>query len=415
MKKLQIGSIAGSVLTLSVLVTGCGGSTGGGNASSGSGNNTTTTTTTTTSSATTTVDIGYTGPLSGGAAFYGQDVLNGVKLAVDQINKQGGIDVNGTKVTFKIDQLDDQYLPNQAATNAKRLAEQNHTPIIFCPHSGGILAIQGFNATKSPNFILAAYSSEPAILTQNNPLTVMIPPRYDAYFKPFADKEMTTFGKKLGLIPTTTAYGKEWAAGFTKTWTSMGGTVLTDNSVDYNTTTDFSSAVSKTLAQHPDVIFVGGPSQPTGLVIKAARDQGFTGGFVVMDQAKFEDMSPITGMAGLNGSVGVMPLVDYPGPGTKQFVDAWHQAYGSDKTPNAENGLNYQAMWVLAEAMKVAGTTTDLTAIEAKVGEAAKQLPSQYEPYNITGMTSQGHLQGPLVATYVQDGKYQTLTIPPVE
>ncbi|WP_051662975.1 ABC transporter substrate-binding protein [Alicyclobacillus macrosporangiidus] len=361
------------------------------------------------------VNIGFTGPLSGGAAFYGKDVLNGITLAVNEINASGEITVGGKKVTFKVDALDDKYLPNEAATNAKRLAQQDHAPIVFCPHSGGILAIQGFNAKEQPQFILAAYSSEPAILQQKNGLTVMIPPRYDAYFEPFAKTEMEKFGKRLGLIPTTTAYGKEWAKGFSETWQKLGGTVLTNNGVDYNTTTDFSSVVSKALSEHPDVLFVGGPSQPTALVIKAARDQGFKGGFVVMDQAKFESMSGIVTQDMLNGAVGVMPLEKYPGPGTSQFIQAFKQAYGQDKVPNSENALNYQAMWAFAEAIKLAGTTTDVKAIMAKMPDAVKAVPAQKQPYGLSGISSAGHLQGPVVAAYVDHGQYNTLDIPSLD
>jgi branched-chain amino acid transport system substrate-binding protein len=361
------------------------------------------------------INIGYTGPLSGGAAFYGKDVLNGITMAVNQINSSGGITVNGKNVTLKVVPLDDKYLPNEAATNAKRLVGQYQTPIVFCPHSGGVLAIQGFNAKQQPNFILAAYSSEPLILQQNNPLTAMIPPRYDAYFKPFAQIEMQKFGKKLGLIATTTAYGNKWKKGFAKVWKELGGQVLSDNSVNYNSTTDFSNVVSKALSEHPDVLFVGGPSQPTALVIKAARDQGFKGGFVVMDQAKFENMAGIVPQSMLNGAVGVMPLIKYPGPGTTQFVDAFKKEFGQDKVPNSEIAQNYQAMWVFAEAMKLAGTTTDVKAIMAKMPEAIKALPAQYKPYGVTDISSTGHLKGPVIAAFVKDGKYTSLDIPSLD
>ncbi|MBX6352506.1 MAG: ABC transporter substrate-binding protein [Thermoflavifilum sp.] len=397
-------ALAGLVAAPMMLVA-CGTSGGGGNtATGGSGGG----------SGTMEVDIGYTGPLSGGAAFYGEDVLNGIKLAVDQINKSGDITVDGKQVTFKVVSLDDQYLPPNAATNAKRLAQQYHTPIIFCPHSGGVLGIEQFNATQQPNFILAAYTSEPAILTKNDPLLVMIPPRYDAYFKPFAKTEMQKFGNRLGLIPTNTAYGQEWTAGFTKVWQQLGGTVLSNNAVDYNTTTDFSSVVSKALSEHPDVLFIGGPSQPTALVIKAARQQGFKGGFVVMDQAKFESMQGIVTMDQLNGAVGVMPTVNYPGPGIQNFVNLWHQTQGADKTPNSENALNYQTMWVFAEAIKLANST-DPKQIMAKMADAIKQVPAEDQPYGVTGITPQGHLTGPVIATYIDNGQYTKLDIPPIE
>ena len=57
--------------------------------------------------------------------------------------------------------LDDKYLPNETGANAKRLVQENKTPIIFVPHSGGIFATQVFN--EQDKFIIGAYSSEPKI------------------------------------------------------------------------------------------------------------------------------------------------------------------------------------------------------------------------------------------------------------
>ncbi len=360
---------------------------------------------------TSTINIGYTGPLSGGAAQYGQDVQRGLEMAIDEINADGGVSVGGKKNRLKLVPLDDAYRPNEAATNAKRLAGQENAPIVFCSHSGGILAIQGFNEKQSPKFLLGAYSSEPAILKQNNGSTFMIPPSYDAYFKPFTEVTMAKFGKRLGLIPTTTAYGNAWTKGFSEQWTKSGGTVLGNNGVDYNTTADFSTAVSKTLADKPDVIFVGGPSQPTGLVIKAARDQGFTGGFVMMDQAKFDQITGVVPLAKLEGTTGVLPLRRYNGPGLNQFLVAFLKKYGKSYEANSELGNNYMAMHVLARAMDLANST-DPVAVMAKANEAAKTLPAKYQPAKLTGVSKAGHLLEDVEAAVIDKGTYKRLPIP---
>jgi hypothetical protein len=41
------------------------------------------------------INVGYTGPLSGGAAKYGQNNLDGLKMAVDEINESGGMTATG--------------------------------------------------------------------------------------------------------------------------------------------------------------------------------------------------------------------------------------------------------------------------------------------------------------------------------
>ncbi|WP_420596352.1 ABC transporter substrate-binding protein [Deinococcus sp.] len=351
------------------------------------------------------VSIGYSGPLSGGAAFYGKDVQSGIDMAIGEINKAGGVTVGGEKVTFKLVALDDKYLPNETATNVKRLTSQGIN-VVFVPHAGGILTVQGFN-TRDPQFLLVAYSSEPKILQANNPMTFMLPPRYDVYVEPFVKKEMSTFGKKLALLGTTSAYGKAWAEVVSAEWKKQGGTLGNNNGVDYNTTVDYSSAVTKALSEKPDVMFIGGPSQPTALVIKAAREQGFKGGFIVMDQAKFEQMGDVVPMAYLDGSVGVLPVAEFPG--TQVFSSQYQRL--NKKIPTSEAALNYTGMNVVARAMELAGTTSDPAAIRAKLGEASVSLPRGKQVYALKGVTAQGHMDAAVLAGFIQDGKYTKLRL----
>ncbi|GAA5436319.1 ABC transporter substrate-binding protein [Deinococcus sp. A31D244] len=350
------------------------------------------------------VNIGFSGPLSGGAAFYGKDVQSGIDMAIGELNK-AGVTVKGEKVTFKLVALDDRYLPNETATNVKRLTSQG-IDIIFVPHSGGILTVQPLT-TRDPEFLLVAYSSEPKILEANNPMTFMLPPRYDNYLQPFVSTQMKAFGKKLALVGTTSAYGKQWTEAISGEWKKQGGTVGGNNGVDYNTTVDYSSAVTKALAEKPDVMFIGGPSQPTALVVKAAREQGFKGGFIVMDQAKFEQMDTIVPRAYLDGSVGVLPTKEFAG--TQVFVAQYQRLY--KKIPTSEAALNYMGMNVLAKAMELAGTTTDATAIRAKLNDASKAIPQNKSVYKLYGVTANGHVDAEFIVASVKNGKYTRLRL----
>lgn len=358
------------------------------------------------------VPLGYIGPLSGGAAYYGRNVERGIRMAVDEIAEQGGFEVDGRRVRFELVTADDRYLPYETATAARRLLQQRRPSIIFVPHAGGIRAVQEMN-TNEPRFLLAAYSSEPSVLEAGNPLTVMLPPRFDGYQEPFVGVMMERFGPRLGLVPTTTAYGRAWTEHVTAEWQRQGGTVGGDHGLDYNTTTDFTGAVSRALADDPDVLFVGGPSQPTALVIRAAREQGFQGGFLVMDQAKFEEMLSIVPMEALEGSIGVFPQPDYPTEGTPYFVERYYARFGEDfQPPTSEVAINYQAVHLFAKAMEVAGTTTDAEAIRAAVGEATRVIPDELRIFEMVGVTEQGHLARAVWAAHILDGQFIPVEIP---
>ena len=46
--------------------------------------------------------IGFTGPLSGPAGEYGQDCVNGIDMAIKEINASGGVAADGQKFFFKL-------------------------------------------------------------------------------------------------------------------------------------------------------------------------------------------------------------------------------------------------------------------------------------------------------------------------
>jgi len=358
------------------------------------------------------VNIGYIGPLSGGAALYGRNVQRGIIMAADEIAESGGFEVNGRLVRFEIVSVDDRYLPYETATAVRRLLQQSQTPVIFVPHAGGILALQEMN-TREPKFLLAAYSSEPSILEAENPLMVMLPPRFDGYQEPFVEVLMGRFGNRLALLPTTTAYGRAWTEHVSAEWLRQGGTVGRDHGVDYNTTTDFTGAVSRALADEPDVLFLGGPSQPTALVIRAAREQGFEGGFLVMDQAKFMEMLEIVSMAYLEGAVGVYPQEFYPTAGAPLFTERYYARFGEDfQSPTSEVAINYQGLHLIAHAMTLAGTTTDPEAIRAQMGEAARVIPDELRIFDMDGVTRRGHLSRAVYAAHIVDGEFVAIRIP---
>jgi branched-chain amino acid transport system substrate-binding protein len=242
---------------------------------------------------------------------------------------------------------------------------------------------------------------------------VMLPPRFDGYQEPFIDVLMPRFGTRLALLGTTTAYGRAWTESVTAEWTSRGGTVGRDHGVDYNTTTDFTGAVSRALADRPDVLFIGGPSQPTALVIRAAREQGFRGGFLIMDQAKFMEMRAIVSMEALEGSVGVYPQSLYPTAGTPGWVARYHARFGADfQVPTSEVAINYQGLHLLARAMELAGTTTDPEAIRASIGEAARTMPDDLRIFDMDGVTDAGHLTRAVWAAHVLNGEFIAVPIP---
>lgn len=354
------------------------------------------------------VKIGFSGPLSGGAALYGKNVLSGMEMAIAEINADG-LDVGGRKYKLELVALDDKYNPSESAINTQRLVQEHKTPAVLIPHSGGSFAVQTTN--ERLGVLLLSYTSVPTITARGNQLTLRIPPEFTGYVEPFTRYAMGKYGKHVAIANADHDYAKAWTAAFKPAWEKAGGKVVAENPMSYNRSTDFYSGVSRVLAAKPDVMFIGGASEPTGLVVKQARELGFKGGFVIIDQAKMDEIAKVTGGYGpLEGSIGVLPLVEDTRAHARDFVERFRKL-NPGRDPSSEVSLNYTAVHATAQAMRLAGTVSDAKAIRAKLNEAFKALPDKYNPNDIEGVDEKG---GSIANTYVavvEAGKVRQVTL----
>jgi len=348
------------------------------------------------------VKIGFSGPLSGGAALYGKNVLSGMQMAAAEINAKP-LEIGGKRYKLEIVALDDKYNPSETGINVQRLVQQHKTAAVLVPHSGGIFAVQAFN--EKAKVLLLAYTSLPQATERGNTLTVRIPPDFTGYIAPFTKAMMTRHGKNVALAAADHDYAKAWAAAFKPAWEAAGGKVVAENPMSYNKATDFYSGVSRVIQSKPDVLFIGGASEPTALVAKQARELGFKGGFIIIDQAKIDEMAKVVGGLGpLEGSVGVMPVVGDERPESVAFT-ARYRKLNPGKDPSSEIALNYTAVHATVAAMKLAASATDATAIRAKMDQAFKTLPPAQNPLDIEGLDSKGGTVANTIIGVVEKGK----------
>ncbi len=354
------------------------------------------------------VKIGFSGPLSGGAALYGRNVLDGMQMAASEINA-AGLEIGGKPYKLEIVPLDDKYNPGETAINARRLVQEHKAPAILVPHSGGSLAMQTTN--EQQKVLLLSYTSVPQVIARGNKLTVRIPPEFTAYIPAFVEYGMGTFGKNLGIASADHDYGKVWVNTFKPAWEKAGGKIVSENLMSYNRSTDFYSGVSRTLSGKPDVLFIGGASEPTGLVVKQARELGFKGGFMIIDQAKVDEISRVIGgYEMLDGSIGVLPLIEDKGAGARDFV-ARYQKVHPDRVPSSEVSFNYAAVHATAAAMKLAATASDALAIRAQMNQAFQSLQTAQNPHNINGVLESGSTTAKLRVAVVEKGQIREIQV----
>jgi len=349
--------------------------------------------------------IGYTGPLSGPAAEYGQDCLNGLDMAIKELNAAGGVTVKGKKYLFKLEKLDDKTDPTQALNNARRL-RANKSIAVFNGVFNTLASIAKVNEEKGHEFLLMAYTSTPKVVQLGNKLLVATTaPPFPVYIQQFVDLAMKEGWRKVAMVATLGAYGEEWRHAFSDYWKKVGGTITIDKPANYYTETDFSAPLTAALATKPDAMLIGGPSATTALVIEQARGMGFKGGFLLIDQAKMDYIADILkGVKLMENTIGVAGAMTVFVPVTRD----WEKRYKviSKRPPTSEVLRNYGGMMALAKAITVAGTVDDVWAIRAAFPKALPILGDKI-PTEIFGINDNGRLLINGSVQMIKNGKAQ--------
>ena len=344
--------------------------------------------------------IGFSAPLSGPAAEYGQDCMYGVDMAINEINAAGGVTVKGKKYTFKMEKLDDRMDPTQAKNNALRLVNQNKAIVVFSPNFTSAAAIMGI---QPHNFILVAFTSIHVLLDKGHDMIITAVPNFTTYAQLFTNQAWDNGWRTYASVVTAGGYGDAWRKAFHMYWASKGGRNLGDYPANYYTETDYSSQLTAALSKKPDFLLVGGPSAPTVLVIEQARALGFKGGFVVIDQAKPDYIAKvIKDMKSLEGMISTGDLKRLPLPAVPGFSARYKAAYKRDM--GAECVLNYNSMKVLAKTIQVA-QTIDPQVIRRNIHKALPTLGDKV-PNELFAMNDKGFMYCGLIMQQVKNGKF---------
>lgn len=357
------------------------------------------------------VKIGLSAPLSGPGAGYGEDIKAGLDMAIEKINEEGGIKIGDTTYKFELVAADDEMVPESALSNAQRFVLEEGIKVIWDPTANTIQSLMGINEKEGEEFIIMAYTSVPLYAQTPNKYMVTLPPPFSVYVEQFIGLAMSKGWMKMGMLQTTGAYGELWGETMKDAWISAGGEVVAEAPADYYREQDFTPYLSTVLEAGPDVIFCGGPSQPTGLVIEQARNMGYEGGFIVIDQAKLDDIADQIGMDKLEGCIGVLPVEMGADnwPYMTEFAEMYRDEYG--KRVTWETAICYTGFHILSRAMEAAGTVDDPAAIRDAFGEDEVAFTSGEEfPVGFSGFNDEtGALYMPATATIVENGEFTAL------
>lgn len=292
--------------------------------------------------------IGIMLPMTGSEAYYGGDMENAIKLAVDEINAAGGI--LGKKVVTTTG--DDGCDPQMAANAAQMLSSREVVAVVggFC--SGATLnSLAIYNDAQIPLVIAASNSTQ--IIAENQGWAFMVnsPGFHQAAS---AVGLFENLGKeKLAIVHMGDGFSEDLANLTRQEWEAKGGEVVLYDAVNRGEQ-DFAALVTRIRSAGAEVVYWTAYHAEGAFLVRQLREGGFDGDIVVGDGSSSIELLELAGPASEGVYCTSPPIVDFL-PAAQNFIASYTSRF--NQAPGAYSGLAYDSMRLLANAIEQAGST----------------------------------------------------------
>lgn len=297
--------------------------------------------------------IGEYGSLSGAQATFGTSTANGIQLAMDEVNKTGGIHGHPVKLAEGAP-LDDQSQADTTTTVVQKLvAEDNPTAVL-----GEVASTLSLTAApicqRAGIPMISPSSTNPKVTQMGNDIFRV------CFIDQFQGRAAALFAynnmkarKAAVLTDIKSDYSTGLTGFFTSNFQKLGGTVFPD--VTYSAgNLDFHAQLQQIKSENPDVLYVPGYYNDIGPIAKQARQIGLT--VPLLGGDGWDSPKLVQGAGGPGGALEGSFFTDHysvnsPDPQVKSFVNAYEAAFGG-QAPDSLAALGYDAAGVLFAAIK---------------------------------------------------------------
>jgi len=300
------------------------------------------------------IRVGEYASLTGKEASFGQTSHHGVTLAIEEINAAGGVLGRPLELFYE----DNQTKPGESATAAKKLISRNKVVALIGEVSSGRSNEAAPVAQASHVPMIAPAATNPSVTLKGNYIfrVCFIDPFQGAILAKFATGDL--HAKKVAtLFSVSNAYSVGLAKVFKEKFTAAGGDVVTEKSFSEGDK-DFRAQLTAVKAAGVDAVFVPSYYTEAALIARQARDLGIDVPLFGGDGWEAEELLQIGGEA-LNGC---FYSTHFSAQNTDVKVGEFAKRYKArwnDEEPGAFSALGYDAVYVLADAIKRAGTTEE--------------------------------------------------------
>ena len=347
------------------------------------------------------IKIGGIGPVTGGAAIYGQAVKNAEELAVKEINAANGSDVFEWK--FEDDEHD---------------AEKSVNAYNTLKDWGMQLSLGSVTSKPCEATAAETYSDRIFALTPSASSTGTTEGKDNMFQMCFIDPAQGTLAadkiaeKKLGtkiaiIWKNDDVYSTGIHDKFVEEAKTKGLEVVSDMTFTDSSANDFSVQLNDAKSKGAELVFLPIYYQPASLILTQAHNMGFQTTFFGVD-----GMDGILTLEGFDTSLaeGLMLMTPFNANSTDEktasFVKKYQEQFG--ETPNQFAADAYDCVYAYKQALENAGATPDMSA-----EDLCDKMIEQFTSMTFDGLTGTGATwstegavtKDPTVAV-IKDGKY---------
>jgi branched-chain amino acid transport system substrate-binding protein len=348
-----------------------------------------------------TVKIGVAQPLSGPLAADGLDLLNGVLMAVNEINA-AGLRINGQSVKLEVVQGDDKSDPEEGKKVAQMLVDAGVVAVIGHMNSGvSIPAAPIYAANNIPQLSI---STNPVYTQLGLPTTFRIVGNDNMQSKAlgsFAATQMN--GKVFALVDDGTPYGKDLASLAAAEMKKHGKTVALQRSLD-DTGTDFTQLVSEIKAAGIDTYVTTQANFQVAALCEQLVKAGVTDIQIIGGDAIKTDHL-LTGKCTVRAVYATSPIIEAREfRAAKEWLPKFFAAYKKEPLYGAH--YTYDATYVLVSAIRRAESVNP-----KKITAELKRIDALAPVTNNMRFRDDGEQYYPVVSVYkVRRGLWEPVT-----
>jgi branched-chain amino acid transport system substrate-binding protein len=289
------------------------------------------------------ITIGYVGTLSGPVSFLGSAPLDGVELAVDQLNAEAGSD--GPK--FRVVAEDDKLDPSQAISATQKLISGDQADVIIgSPHSGMALAM--IPATEQAKVVqISPLAASPQLTDPVKPYFYRLWNTDQDISKTLAAYAKERF-KSVGLLYETSAFGEGGRDALTAAFEEIGGGLVAKEAFDLNAQ-DLTPQLGSLRRAGAKAIIVQTQGPQAALAARGLDQLGYDVP-IVGHPGLAQEGFPKLAEGAAEGTI-VFEGLDPEKPEAKEFIAAYQEEHGAPPF-SFYPATGFDAVMLVAEALR---------------------------------------------------------------